>query len=260
MRRFNPYLLSLLGLLAIIQTEAQSQPSYNAKALEEMISFNEKMKTDRLVVSINDSTIADVTYRGKANDLFLLYSITKVFSGIAVGILVDQKMIPHPEVPVADFFPEWKKDSLKQRITIRHILNHTSGIGANTGSMDIYQQPDFVQFALNSPVISPPGEVYFYNNKAINIISGIVKKLTQKSLEEFIREFVFNSLGITNYKWRMDKAGNTWGMDGLWMNASDLLKIGQLLCNYGNWNGQQILSRKWCELMFQIPLVNSMNG
>lgn len=237
-----------------------AQPAYQNAVLNELISFNEKMKSDRLLVSINDTIIADKTFRGKANDKFLIYSITKVFSGMAIGILIDDHLIDHPEVPVATFFNEWRNDSLKSKITIRHILQHTSGLFTQAGSRDIYAQPDFVQYALGSKLVTEPGLVYNYNNRAINIISGIVHKVTGGSLEALIRQKVFFPLGITDYEWRHDGAGNTWGMDGLWLAAKDLLKVGQLLSNYGLWEGKRILSERWCKLMYQVPLVNCYNG
>lgn len=255
----NLLFLGLFHCLIAIQP-ASAQPVYDQQAMDELIDLNEKMKTDRLIVSIRDTIVTDHIFRGKGTDRYLLYSITKVFSGIAIGILIDQQKIEHPEVRVSTFFEEWKKDSLKNRISIRHLLQHLSGIEANKGSRDIYSQPDFVQYALNSPVISPPGEVHFYNNKAFNIISGIVHRVTGQSMEEFLREQLFRPLGITDYEWKKDNAGNTWGMDGLWMNAMDLMKVGQMLCNYGEWQGKRILSTRYCELMFQLPLTNAMNG
>lgn len=236
------------------------QPAYKKEVLEDMIRFNKEMKSDRLIVSIKDTIIADVTFRGKPNDKFLIYSITKIFSGIAIGILIDKKLIENPEVPIATFFEEWKNDTLKNKITIRHILQHTSGLSSSSGSRDIYPEPDFVKFALNSSVVTEPGHSFFYNNKAINLISGIVNKVTGQSMEQFIKEHIFLPLDINYYEWKSDKVGNTWGMDGLWLNATDLMKVGQMLCNFGEWNGKRILSESWCNMMFQIPLVNSMNG
>lgn len=224
-----------------------------------MIRFNKEMKSDRLIVSIKDTIIADVTFRGKPNDKFLIYSITKIFSGIAIGVLIDKKLIENPEAPIANFFEEWKNDKLKNKITIRHVLQHTSGLSANNGSQDIYPETDFVKFALNSSIITEPGQTFFYNNKAINLISGIVNKVTGQSMEQFIKEHIFLPLDINDYEWKSDKVGNTWGMDGLWLNATDLMKVGQMLCNFGEWNGKRILSESWCNLMFQMPLVNAMN-
>lgn len=252
---------ALLILPALLWAfRVHGQPSFNKTVMDEMTNFNKEMKSDRLVVSIKDTIVADITFLGKPNDKFAIYSITKIFSGIAIGLLIDKKLIPNPEVPVATFFEEWQQDTLKSTITIRHILQHTSGIEAGAGSGAIYTQPDFVQFALNSAVVTTPGQTFFYNNKAINIISGLVKKVTGQTLEQFIKENIFIPLDIKDYEWRHDNAGNTWGMDGLWLNANDLMKVGQMLCNFGEWNGQRLLSKKWCEMMFQIPLVNAMNG
>lgn len=177
------------------------QPVYNKEVLEDMIRFNKEMKSDRLIVSIKDTIIADVTFRGKPNDKFLIYSITKIFSGIAIGILIDKKLIENTEVTIASFFEEWKKDKIK----IRHILQHTSGLSANKGSQDIYPETDFVKFALKSSLLTEPGEIFFYNNKAINIISGIVKKVTGQSMEQFIKEQIFIPLDIHDYEWKSDK-------------------------------------------------------
>lgn len=257
----NKLLYTVFSIYFLLFTYCvKGQPAYKKEVLEDMIGFNKEMKSDRLIVSIKDTIIADVTFRGKPNDKFLIYSITKIFSGIAIGILIDKKLIENTEVPISNYFEEWKKDTLKNKITIRHVLQHTSGLSANNGSQAIYSETDFVKFALNSAVINEPGHNFFYNNKAINLISGIVKKVTGLSLELFIKENVFTPLDINDYEWWADKSGNTWAMDGLWLTANDLIKVGQMLCNYGEWNGKRILSESWCKMMFQIPLVNSMNG
>lgn len=256
----NWFYILPLNFFLLFSYSVQGQPVYNKEILDEMIRFNKKMKSDRLIVSVNDTIITDITYRGDPTDKFLIYSITKIFSGIAIGILIDKKIIENPEVPIATFFEEWKDDTLKNKIKIRHILQHTSGLSANNGSQDIYTQPDFVDFALNSQIIDDPGQTFFYNNKAFNLISGIVKNVTGQNLEQFINENLFIPLDIKNYDWKQDQAGNTWGMDGLWLNANDLMKVGQMLCNFGRWNGKRILSESWCKMMFQMPLVNSMKG
>jgi CubicO group peptidase (beta-lactamase class C family) len=258
MNKWHYTVLSIFFLLFTYCVKGQS--SYKKEVLEDMIRFNKEMKSDRLIVSIKDTIIADATFRGKPNDKFLIYSITKIFSGIAIGVLIDKKLIENPEVPIANFFEEWKNDSIKNKITIRHVLQHTSGLLSSNGSRDIYPEPNFVKFALNSTVITDSGHTFIYNNKAFNLISGIIHKVTGQRMEQFIKEHLFLPLNINDYEWKSDKVGNTWGMDGLWLNANDLMKVGQMLCNFGEWNGKRILSESWCNLMFQIPLVNAMNG
>lgn len=233
---------------------ARGQTTLNDNALSALMELNNENKSSRLIISINNSVVVDKTFRGKPDELFRIYSITKLFSGIAVGAMIEQKLVSSPEEKIAEYFDEWKNDSLKSQITIRHILQHNSGLFSTSGSKDIYPQEDFVMFAIQDSVITAPGKVYFYNNRAINMISGVVHKVSGLSLEEFIRTHVFAPLGIQNYLWPSDKAGNSWGMDGLRLSARDLLKIGQLLSNAGSWNGRQILSKEWCQMAFQFPL------
>lgn len=253
-------IIILICFIFLMTGSTNGQPAYDNNLLSELIAINKANKSDRLMVSINDTLIADITFAGKPNDMYRIYSITKIFSSIAIGILIDKKLLPNPEIPVSVYFEEWKSDPIKSKITIRHILQHTSGIAAMKGGKELETQTDFVQYALNSSIGSEPGLVFFYNNKAINIISGIVQKVSGETLAQFIQKNVFHHLEINNYKWSSDEAGNTLGMDGLWLSAGDLMKVGQMLCNLGAWKGKKVLSKKWCEFMFQIPLVNTMKG
>jgi CubicO group peptidase (beta-lactamase class C family) len=102
-------------------------------------------------------------------------SMTKSFVSLAIGFLVDDDFISSIDQPVYIFFPEWNQ-GLKSQVTIRHLLEHTSGLAANPTTQDIYSQPDFIRYALDSEIITPPGKVFFYNNKAVNLLVGIVEK------------------------------------------------------------------------------------
>jgi CubicO group peptidase (beta-lactamase class C family) len=242
--------------LLILGGNGNAQSSYNQAILDKLIEICKQNKSAQLLVSVNDSLISNHTFYGKSDELYRVYSITKLFSGIAVAILLEKKLIKSPEDKIADYFTDWQSDSIKNRITIRHILQHNSGLYTTKGSKDIYDQSDFVEFALKSGIDAPPGHIYNYNNRAINLIAGLVKKLTGESLESFIRENLFKPLGIQKYIWPSDESGNSWGMDGLRLSAVDLIKVGQLLANYGEWKGQKIFSKKWGEMAYQLPLMN----
>jgi len=103
-------------------------------------------------------------------------------------------------------------------------------------------------------VVSAPGEVFKYNNRAINIASGVIRKVTGKPMEALLVEHLFMPLNITDYKFRHDRAGNTWAMDGLELKVSDLVKIGSLLADNGQWKGKQIISEKWLSVATQASL------
>src|SRR3546814_19063982 len=67
--------------------------------------------------------------------------------------------------PVADFYPEWKQGQ-KQQITLRMLLNHSSGLqNARRADVEIYPAPDAIQLALAAELSSKPGTAASYNNK-----------------------------------------------------------------------------------------------
>lgn len=185
-----------------------------------------------------------------------LYSVTKVFTGLAVGLAFDKGLIRSIDEPLSTWYPELAADTAKSRLKLRHVLQHTSGIFTTQGSRDIYPQKDFAKFALASPIVTTPGEAFQYNNRAINIASGIVGKVTGRPMEQLLAAGLFQPLGITDYKFHHDHGGNTWAMDGLDLRASDLVKVAAMLANGGSWNGRRILSEKWLAVATEASLVS----
>lgn len=125
------------------------------------------------------------------------------------------------EHPVGKYLTEMNLDATRAKIRIRHVLQHMSGIQTTKGSGDIHPQADGVKFAMESPVISEPGEVYEYNNRdrAINLVSGVIQRVSGKSMEDFLVEHLFKPLDIRDYRLGRDKAGHTWAMDTLVFKA-----------------------------------------
>jgi CubicO group peptidase (beta-lactamase class C family) len=64
-------------------------------------------------------------------------------------------------------------------------------------------------------------------------------------MDVFIREEIFGPLGIKDFGWTLDRAGNPYGMAGLQIRAIDLAKIGKLMLDEGVWQGRQIVSKEW---------------
>jgi len=84
----------------------------------------------------------------------------------------------------------------------------------------------------------------------------IIQKQFGAPFSEFAKENLFQPLGVTDWKWEAAHDGNTFGAFSLFVKPRDLAKIGKLLSNYGNWNGQQLVDSKWITDATQ-PIVNS---
>jgi CubicO group peptidase (beta-lactamase class C family) len=245
---------SLLACVLLVPG-AVAQSVIVPAALDKLFAAAQTQQTHALFVYEKEVPVRSRLFEGKEQQVDL-YSITKAFAGAAIGIAWDKGLIPSIDEPIGTYFPEANTDPLKRKIKIRHVLTHTSGLFATQGSREIYLQRDVVKFALAADVVSPPGEVFFYNNRAVNLLSGIIRKVSGESMEKFLVENLFRPLDIRDYSFEHDRAGNTWAMDQLRMKASDLVKFASVLANGGRWHGRQIISEKWLALASQVALVN----
>lgn len=66
-----------------------------------------------------------------------------------------------------------------------------------------------------------------------------------KPLDKYLQERIFKPLGIVDYKWDRDAAGNALAFGGLWLLPRDLARIGQLMLDSGSWNGRQLVPAAW---------------
>ena len=231
--------------------ETLTRLGINSKMLETLLKRGIDSHSDAIVI-IKDDQVVGQWYFGKPQVPIEAMSATKSITALAIGCLLHDGKIKSLDEPVCDFYPEWRQGQ-KKLITIRQILNHTSGLQANPTTEEIYASPDFVQLALCAELSDAPGSKFFYNNKAVNLLAGIVRKATGQRLDRYIDARIFAPLGITDYRWDTDTAGNTQVMAGLQIHAMDMAKIGQMLADGGVWKGKQIVDVSWIAEMTAQP-------
>ncbi len=187
-----------------------------------------------------------VDYRSpECPELIETMSVTKSIVSLAFGVLVAQGKLENTDLRISELYPEWKQGQ-KRSITLHHILSHTSGLqNLPTTSEEIYPASDFVQLALTAELSDEPGAKFSYNNKAVNLLAGVVEKLTKESLDSYLKEKLFQPLEIEKFHWTKDKVGNPHAMSGLQVRPQDLLKLGRLVLQGGQWDGKQLLDEAW---------------
>jgi CubicO group peptidase (beta-lactamase class C family) len=215
-------------------------------AFERLKKRAEQTDSDAVVVVKDGKLVAEWTF-GKDLGPIHAMSATKSVVGLAVGRLIDDGKITSLDQPVYEFYPEWDQGR-KRQITIRHLLNHTSGLQNNLLAGEIYNSHDFVQYALAADLSDDPGAKFSYNNKAVNLLAGIIQKVSGQRMDRYIAGTLFKPLGITQFSWELDRAGNAHGLAGLHIVARDFAKVGQVMLDRGVWRGKRIVSEKWVEV------------
>ncbi len=149
-------------------------------------------------------------------DMFWCASMTKMFAGASIMMLVDEGKVSLDD-PVTKFIPRLDKwmvldDSDKENIrlkplarpvTLRHLLSHTSGL---TGSAEVQQATgsDSTPLVVRSlasvtgPLKTQPGEKYAYGNQGMNIAARVVEIVSGMPYEEFLQQRFFDPLGMND--------------------------------------------------------------
>ena len=169
--------------------ETLARLGINSKALATLLKRGADSHSDAIVI-IKDDQVVGQWYFGKPQVPIEAMSATKSVASLAIGCLLHDGKIISLDEPVCDFYPEWRQGQ-KKLITIRQLLNHTSGLQANSSTEEIYASPNFVQLALCAELSDAPGSKFFYNNKAVNLLAGIVQRATGQRMDRYINSRIF---------------------------------------------------------------------
>ena len=187
----------------------------NAQGLESKIDniLSNQFKSSETGVAALVAKNGKIIYRkafGKANlelevnmtpeNVFQIGSITKQFTSVAILMLLEEGLLSL-EDDITKFIPTYPTNGKK--ITIHHLLTHTSGIKSYTSMqrfgevMTIDETPlKFIDFFKNEPMDFDPGEKYLYNNSGYFILGYIVEKVSGISYPKFIQERIFDAIDM----------------------------------------------------------------
>ena len=227
---------------------AQSSVRIDEAALRDLRTASDRAHSDAVLILRDGKPIAE-WYSGETRRPIELMSVLKSVVAIGIGRLLDLGRLDSLGQPVHAFYPEWNQGR-KKEITIRHLLNHTSGLQdvPNAGA-EIYPSPDAVRLALAAELSEAPGSAFRYNNKATNLLAGIVEKAYGQRMDQFFVNEVLRPMDIDEYKWYYDRSGTPHAMAGLELHARDLAKFGQLVLDGGMWNGKRLVAERYIKEM-----------
>lgn len=176
----------------------------------------------------------------------IMNSVSKSFTSTAVGLAIESHKLSLDDL-VLKFFPADApadpSDNLKA-LKVRDLLMMSSGQAvepkAGVGG------PSVKQF-LAQPFPYAPGTHFLYNTMGTYVLSAIVTKVTGQTVLDYLKPRLFDPLGIENPRWDKSSEGYSLGGYGLYLRTGDMAKFGQLMLQHGEWNGRQLVPRKWVE-------------
>jgi CubicO group peptidase (beta-lactamase class C family) len=135
---------------------------------------------------------------------FDLGSINKSFTRIAIGQLAAQGKLSFDD-HIADHLPDYPNEEVASKVTIRHLLDHSSGLGDIfteeffNSSKALYREPrDFFPLFADKSLLFEPGERSEYSNAGFMVLGAIIEAVSGQPYDEYVIDEIFAPAGMTN--------------------------------------------------------------
>lgn len=188
-------------------------------------------------------------------------SIWKSILSLCCGIAIDRGFIKSVDEPICNYLPifDGRNHPYHALITIKHLLTMTSGISWNGGVkyhcpmlVQFNRTQDRMQYLADIKMDVLPGTKFLYKEWDVILLSAVISAATSRHTFDFCNEYLYKPLSIESGKWFSYPDGICYNIGTTPaeqaqsdLSARDLAKIGLLMRNNGEWEGQQIVSEKY---------------
>lgn len=262
------FLFTVFAFLSVLQS------SYPQNFKNDLDSFLNEYKVNKDVPSISSGVslngkivwlgvagLADIENNVTATKktVYRIASISKSITAVAIMQLVEQNKINLDE-DIRTYLTYFPKK--KWKFTVRHILNHTSGIRnyryGEFNSTDSFQSiKDAIRTVMDDSLLFEPGTKFHYTTLSYNLLAGIIENVSELTFEEYLKKNIFQpaEMSSTYFEFQQkliyDKArgysrnnyrnienaalanlSNKYAGGGMISTSEDLLKFAQNLISF----------------------------
>jgi len=188
------------------------------------------------------------------------WSTAKSIAVTLIGMLVDQGRLGLDEPLPFDWLPRARGEDPRREITLRHLLNMSSGLEmidnggmeyATGSGMSYWAGASSVNQARSQGMIREPGTNWDYENYD-TLLAVYAMKLTigdPQAYLQFPRRALLDKIGMRNTLLSTDRFGDFILSSQVYTNARDLARFGLLYLNGGVWNGERLISEAWIDFV-----------
>lgn len=227
-------------------TVAPARVGLDAKKLSQIAATAKQGKSNCLVVARDGKLAGEWYFNGTTkNTTQDIYSATKSVTSTLVGIASDDGDLTVAD-SAAKWIPAWR-GTPSAAASVRNLLSMDSGREWNfqLDYSQLLHAADRSAFAVGLPQAEPPGQVWAYNNSAVQTLQPLLQASTGDEVTAFARRRLFTPLGMTHTRMTTDRAGNAQMFEGVQSTCRDMARFGELMLDHGQWGPKQIVSSGW---------------
>ena len=260
---FSAFLLMTIGMFAPAGNAAEENITANFESAREAATALPRLNS--LLISHQGQLVVEDYFNGwQGRRPANMKSASKSVISALIGIAIDEGYIESVTVPIVEYFPNHlslQSSPEKLNITVEDLLTMQSGLkttsNCNYGKWVL--SDNWVEFALNQPLVAEPGEAMLYSTGSSHLLSAILTKAAGIDSKSFAQQYLASPLGFSMSYWSQDPQGIYFGGNNLEMTARQMLAFGELYLNGGQAEGRQIIPRQWIESSYQ-PHAESPRG
>ena len=239
--------------------------------------FDEYDKVRAVLVYRHGTHLFELWRGERAHDDVNVRSITASVISMLIGVAIDDGRIAGVNETLGDLLPRYRDVMSAEvaAIPLRAILSHTAGFapsGFVPGDRDepFSSSPDWVRAIIADRVARGPGDGSFaYSSAGAHLLAAILDEATPGSVLDYARSHLLDAIGIDSraawvdsegageaagagrgyfvgrFAWPTDPKGIARGDGPLQLSPEDLLRLGQLYLDRGEWHGPPLISPQW---------------
>lgn len=163
-----------------------------------------------------------------------IYSGTKGF-WILAALQAEEQGVLSLDERVSETIPEWRAEGRKSGVTIRELLNFTSGLDSEF-HLHSDEVPDRNAVALRVTSVADSGERFIYGPAALQVFDEVLKRklaLRNQTPTDFLEKKVLKPLGLGSQRYKADRTGNPLLASGFELTAEQWARVGRLILQHG---------------------------
>src|SRR5215212_8246675 len=135
------------------------------------------------------------------NTKFNLGSMNKMFTAVAIAQLAQAGKLSFTDT-IGKHLPDYPNKEVAEKVTIHHLLTHTSGMGSFFGEKFLAQREKLLTVAAYLPLFAseplsfPPGQKFQYSNSGFMLLGAIIEKVSGQDYYSYVQEHIYKPAGM----------------------------------------------------------------
>ena len=230
--------------------------------------YLEKTGTVAFLILRDDSLVYERYWDGfNRESRFNSFSMSKAYISALTGIALEEGYLDSLDQSIGDYL-EYCRDSALCRITIRQLLQMTSGLRSSEGylnpwatSTKLYYGDQLEDILHRLKLKHPPGTKFSYSNLSYQLLGMVVARATERPLAQYLEEKIWQPLGMeSDAGWSLHEGTDIEkGFCCLNVRARDFARFGRMLLNRGMQDSVQVIPRDWLRQSFALDTAQGSN-